>query len=681
MPSTAPADDDPETPMVLARPRRANAGSHMSKLLALAEAEDAEQAAAYGEIFAEAPDDIEFTAEGADDGDVSLSSSSSEDENAGEEDEGERALRREERGAAGKRKRESLLQQAMKRARAKTAAKAAKAVRLAEDASSAGDTAAVGTAGTAERPRKRSERVSWLPTADDGPTRASSRKLAQMNRAATHERLKEKEQHRLRTVAIMKAAEQRKEGTKAKVLTQADRLAAAAATERQNAKSLNKWEETERRRVEEQRARLAALKNRKLEGPVITYWSGQAVWRGDTLVWVGKPREEKKTAAKGPGILCDNNSAPPTREGSPAVTLQDQASKKPDEELQGEKNEQPSSTTPVHSESNTIDKEPSNNTIKVAKPNATTPSNDTKDANSQATTQSTSDEATIVVQPLKRPASPPAPRSTLPSQPPVTQPSAPPNQTSAPPNQTSAPLPQPSAPLPTKPSAPPSQPSAPPSQPSIPTSTQISSPPTQPAPKPQTLGEILTAQAKSNPSADDHDHPMLDAPSPTKPESSAEEGPFLAGIMQWANTPAGQQSSGAVPASASASVSVPASVLVSASAPASAPVPGSNWTSIPASPSAPWLPSGPPPVLPGWPADLEPRHQFQVSTRVTPEERTRLEALWQAQHPPAHPPLLARVRAHHCALRPRQAGRAEENALRCHWRSGAICRSPHRARV
>lgn len=52
----------------------------------------------------------------------------------------------------------------------------------------------------------------------------------------------------------------------------------AAKTERKNAKSLNRWEEAEKKRSEEQKAKLEALHNRQLTGPVISFWSGIARW-------------------------------------------------------------------------------------------------------------------------------------------------------------------------------------------------------------------------------------------------------------------------------------------------------------------------------------------------------------------------------------------------------------------
>jgi len=289
------SSSDADVPMVVARTRRANAGNRMSKLLQLAEAEDTQNQEDYGEIFQEAADDVEFQAE--DEEDINLVSSTDEDEDDGADDDeqGEKELKRAERtGASKKRKRESLLQNAMKRATARMPPPVA--APLPSPTTSTTPTAE----SAATRPRKKSERVSWLPVDEEGPQRQSSRGLSVQNKQAVHERLKVKEKHRLRTVAIMKAAEARKEASRPKILTQAERLEEAAATERMNSKSLNRWETNEKKRVAEQAARLAALKNRKLEGPIISHWSGPSVWESNKLRGVGK------------AALKDAGTAPPT---------------------------------------------------------------------------------------------------------------------------------------------------------------------------------------------------------------------------------------------------------------------------------------------------------------------------------------------------------------------------------
>jgi vacuolar protein sorting-associated protein 72 len=267
------SDDEPS--MVVTRERRQNAGNRMSRLLELAEAEGAEPEEDYGEIFQEAADDVEFEGDEGDEQDFNMDSSSEEEAEGDEdEDQGERELKKELRTQSKKRKRESLLQHAMKRA----------ATRIAPVPLGASQPPPP----PQDRPKKKSERVSWLPETESGPVRSSRRSLAVQNKQEIHDRLKEKERHRLKTVEVMKAAEARKEAAKPKILTQDERLKEAALIEKRNSKSLNRWETNEKRRAAEQAERLAALKNRKLEGPIITFWSGPSIWVDGKLKRVGK---------------------------------------------------------------------------------------------------------------------------------------------------------------------------------------------------------------------------------------------------------------------------------------------------------------------------------------------------------------------------------------------------------
>lgn len=150
-------------------------------------------------------------------------------------------------------------------------------------------TTAVGLPTTAApRPRKKSERVSWIPTAEEGPTRSSTRKQTVQNKKTVHQRMIANEKRRVALIGTMEAAAKLKEASKPKVMTQKDRMEEAARTERKNAKSLNRWEETEKKRLEDQRAKMDALQNRQLSGPVITWWSGMARWVNGKLAQIGR---------------------------------------------------------------------------------------------------------------------------------------------------------------------------------------------------------------------------------------------------------------------------------------------------------------------------------------------------------------------------------------------------------
>jgi len=295
--STVASESDeepaPVESLVAGRAKRATAGNRLSSLIDKEADDDLEL------LFAEDEEDVEFEgADGEDASDVQLDSSSDDDEDQGptkgEYDlEGEKELQKQdkvERQAKKRKAQDAFLRPPGLR----------KKVRV--DPTT---TAAVPTT-PAPRPKKKSERVSWIPTVEEGPTRSSSRKQTVQNKEVIHARMKASEKRRLHQIAVMEAAARRKEKLKPKVMTQADRLAEAERTEKKNSKSLNRWEETEKKRSEEQKARLAALHNRQLEGPVITWWSGLAKWvngklaqvRGVDMIDEGEGKGEKGTKGK-----------------------------------------------------------------------------------------------------------------------------------------------------------------------------------------------------------------------------------------------------------------------------------------------------------------------------------------------------------------------------------------------
>ena len=265
--------------LVAGRERRATAGNRLSSLLEREGDDELEL------LFAEDDneEDVEFEgAAGEDASDIQLDSSSDEEDpgpvKADDDLEGERELQKQDRAERNKNKRKAA--DMFKKPPASR-----KKVKVDPTAVPAAPSTPV------PRPKKKSERVSWIPTPDEGPTRSSSRKQTIQNKEDIHARMKESEKRRLKQIAIMDAAAKRKEASKPQAMTQADRLAEAARTEKKNAKSLNRWEETERKRSEEQKARLAALHNRQLEGPVIRWWSGLAKWVNGKLVRVGVKRD------------------------------------------------------------------------------------------------------------------------------------------------------------------------------------------------------------------------------------------------------------------------------------------------------------------------------------------------------------------------------------------------------
>ena len=275
--SSADSEDEEEVPvesLVEGRSKRVTAGNRLSSLLEQEGDDELEL------LFAEneEEEDIEFEGdEGEEASDVQLDTSSDEDDRGpaqGDDDfDGEKELQKQDRAEQRKkRKAQSMMPRP---------GPLRKKVKVDPTATGAQPTT------PAPRQRKKSERINWLPAPEEGPTRSSSRKQTVENKTIIHERMKESERRRIKQIKVMEAAAKRKEASRPKAMTQADRMAEAARMEKKNARSLNRWEETEKRRAEEQRAKLEALHNRQLSGPVITWWSGLARWVNEKLGQVG----------------------------------------------------------------------------------------------------------------------------------------------------------------------------------------------------------------------------------------------------------------------------------------------------------------------------------------------------------------------------------------------------------
>jgi vacuolar protein sorting-associated protein 72 len=288
--SDSESQDEPVEWLVTSRAKRATAGNRLTSILQQEEAEDELEL-----LFAEADDDAGFEDDEAD-SDVQMDSSSDEEDQgpaAGADDlEGEQELRRVERQAK-KRKVNDGIPKIFK-----------KKLRI--------DPVRGRMPAPAPRPKKKSERASWIPTAEDAPTRASARGTTRQSKEQLHVQMIDREVKRLRQLANMEKAAAAKEAAKKPALTQADRLAEAARIEKSNAKSLSRWEEAEIQREEEQRAKLAALSNRQLEGPVVTWWSGMGEWTGGVLKHVGKnltledPKEKQTKKRKAAEMEADS---------------------------------------------------------------------------------------------------------------------------------------------------------------------------------------------------------------------------------------------------------------------------------------------------------------------------------------------------------------------------------------
>jgi len=281
--SSSSSEEEEQTEwLATTREKRSTAGNRLSTLIQQAAAEDDELEL----LFAEDEDDVGFEDVEDDASDVQMDSSDDEDDQGpvagAEELEGEKELQQQARAErqAKKRKANDGIPKAFR-----------KKVKIDPTAPKAAP----------PRPKKKSERASWIPTPEDAPTRASARSTTKISKEQLHAQMLEREKRRLRQLAIMEKAEKKKNAEKPKEITQEDRLAEAARVELRNAKSLNSWEEAEKVREEERRAKLAALHNRKMQGPYITWWSGLAEWVGGKLKRVGKniTIEEKQKGTAG----------------------------------------------------------------------------------------------------------------------------------------------------------------------------------------------------------------------------------------------------------------------------------------------------------------------------------------------------------------------------------------------
>lgn len=316
----------PVESLIAGRARRSTAGNRLASLLH-------QEADKDDTLFMEDESDVEYAGDEEEPEDIDLGSSSSEDEGPPkegdvEELEGEKELLREQREAK-KIERRKAQEAFMKPKAAPKVKKKVTIVEQEEEGDSTGGDYMNETLGG--RPRKKSERISWVPT--DMAVRSSSRTLSVANKERTHKRLEESEKRRLQIIAHMDAAKEKNDTkSKKKEMTQAERLAEAAVTERKNRKSLNRWEESEMQRVEAQRARLAALHQRRLDGPIIRTWSGKAEYdhmgnlkklgklsledlEGDTITT--KPKRKRKDMEGEDEKMED---ATPT-DGAPAIQV------------------------------------------------------------------------------------------------------------------------------------------------------------------------------------------------------------------------------------------------------------------------------------------------------------------------------------------------------------------------
>lgn len=321
--SSSSSDDEPtsaaaEPPKIewlaTTREKRSTAGNRMKSMLANEEpaAEDSDLEL----LFAEDEDDAGFTDEAKEDAsDVHMDSSSDDEDGDAQPDdlEGEKELERQAR--------EKKTAQRKRNAQEAIPAKFRKKVRIEQPATAATSASPRSTA-PPPRPKKKSERVSWIPTAAEMPTRASDRQTTRISKQQLHQKMVEDEVRRKKQVERMEKSAKRAEALKKPPMTQEERLREAALVEKRNSKSLNRWEVAEKQREEERLRKIAALNNRKLDGPVVTFWSGIQELEEGQLKHVGKmvsieekaPRKKRQSAAA--ALAAKEGQNPKVDEGS-----------------------------------------------------------------------------------------------------------------------------------------------------------------------------------------------------------------------------------------------------------------------------------------------------------------------------------------------------------------------------
>lgn len=276
-PSTSASESEEEETnspvelLAVGRAKRSTAGNRLSSLVHKEQDDEIELLFAEDEL----EEDESFGEDEEDASDVNMGSSSSDDEDQdaaqGEDDlVGEKELQRNATDDKRKRKAKELARRpGINRKRVKI------------------DPTALRAQPSVHPRQKKSERTSWIANAADAPTRVSSRKQTVQNREIVHKRLVDNERQRARLMRQMEEAQRRKESAKPKALTQAQRFEEAAKMERKNAKSLTRWQESEAKRVADQKAKLEALHHRQLSGPVVSWWSGLVQWVNGRVARLG----------------------------------------------------------------------------------------------------------------------------------------------------------------------------------------------------------------------------------------------------------------------------------------------------------------------------------------------------------------------------------------------------------
>ena len=285
--ASSDSEDLTTTGLIATRAKRSTAGNLYAGLRANLDDEELQK-----ELLAEDAEDVgdyEGSDKEGEDDDEAAFESESEDEDQGppkegenEDLEGEKALKKHERAEA-KRKR-GAKDARLKIPRGLGMARQRKRVRLAEGVKCGDDDGESGS--VAPKPKKKSERSNWLPTAEDGPVRQSGRALAVANRQTVHANLKQSAARSEKQRKVMRDAAERERSKRSKHadLTQEERLKRCEKVEKETEKELGRFEEQEREKERIREEQLAKRRKRGVgEGPVMRMWSGSCVWEGERV--------------------------------------------------------------------------------------------------------------------------------------------------------------------------------------------------------------------------------------------------------------------------------------------------------------------------------------------------------------------------------------------------------------
>lgn len=280
--SSSDGEDINTTGLIATRAKRSTAGNLYASLRANLDDEELQK-----ELLAEDAEDVgdyEGSDKEVEDDEEAFESSSDEEdqgppkEGEAEDLEGEKQLKKQERAEARKKR-------TLKDARLRIPGglgRATKRVRLAEGVKGSDGE---GSAPGAPKPKKKSERSNWLPTAEDGPVRQSGRSLAVANREVIHANLTASAARSEKQRRVMKDAAERdrRQSLKHAELTQEQRLKKCEKVERETSKELGRFEEEEAERQRLRDEALAAKRRRGVQGPVYRLWSGSCVWEGEKV--------------------------------------------------------------------------------------------------------------------------------------------------------------------------------------------------------------------------------------------------------------------------------------------------------------------------------------------------------------------------------------------------------------